>query len=145
MNEAPNPKPQASLFELKGGYPKGCLLPTVTIVFGFAVCAYVARHLCIEGTALDNQSRISGPNAANYYDAQHDYNEGNFDSAASSVGKILARQPNHPGANQLMARIALARGDRAAALDHLRRCLDTSLNREEVTKWISEIESSQSK
>ena len=80
-----------------------------------------------------------------FYDAQRDFSDGSLDSAAASAAKILARQPNHPQANQLMARIELTRGNRKAAFDYLRRSLDSSLNREEVAKWISTLEASQPK
>jgi len=44
-----------------------------------------------------------------------------------------------------MARIELTCGNRKAALDHLRRSLDSSLNRDEVAKWIATLEAAQSK
>jgi tetratricopeptide (TPR) repeat protein len=143
VNEPTNPKPEASIFELKHGYRKGCLLPTVTIVIGVTLCAYAVRHFCIDGTLMDKRNPPTDRDA--YYDARRDYSDGNLESAASQAAKILSKQPNHAEANQLMARIELARGNRERALDHLRRSLDTSLDRAEVEKWIATLEASPSK
>jgi hypothetical protein len=128
---------------LKRGYLRGSLLPAATFTVAFIICAYAVRHFCINGTFLDRQ-RPSGDRDA-YYDARRDYYDGNFDSAATLAFQILTKQPSHAEANQLMARIALARGNRKAALSYLRRSLDTSLDREEVAKWISALETSEPK
>jgi hypothetical protein len=58
---------------------------------------------------------------------------------------VLTKAPKHGPANQLMARIKLTRGDQQSALDCLRRSLDGSLNREEVSKWIAALEAAQQK
>jgi len=138
MDEPIKPKTQEGVFDLKHGYPKGCLLPTLTAVIGIAIASYSVRHFCIEGTMLDNRKPTMDRDI--YYDARRDYYDGNFDTAISQIGKILDKQPNHAEANQLMARIALARGNREQALVYLRRALDSSLDREEISQWISKLE-----
>ena len=144
MNEDPKTsKPNDNAFHLKDGYRKGCLYPTVTIVIGVALCSVALRYFFIRGSMLDTGDKP--PDRDIYLDAQRDFSDGSLDSAAASAAKILARQPNHAHANQLMARIELTRGNRKAALDYLRRSLDSSLNREEVAKWISTLEASQPK
>jgi hypothetical protein len=128
---------------LKRGYLRGTLLPAVTWTAAFIIGVYSLRHFCIEGTIFDTTKAPIDRDV--YYDAQRDYSDGNLAAAASQAARILAKQPNHGPANQLMARIELTRGNRKAALDHLRRSLDTSLNREEIAKWISALEASQLK
>ena len=143
MNDPTNQNPQAGVFELKSGYSKGCLLPTLTIVIGVTLSAYAVRHFCIEDTVFDDSK--SSTNRDTFFDANRDYLDGNLDSAAAQAGNILSKQPNHAEVNQLMARISLARGNRERALEHLRRSLDTSLKRDEVSEWISTLEASQTK
>ena len=126
---------------LSRGYLRGTLFPTATLAAFVVICLYSVRHFCIEGTIFDTTKPPVDRDI--FYDAQRDYSDGNLAAAANQAAKILAKQPNHGPANQLMARIELTRGNRKAALDHLRRSLDTSLNREEVAKWISALESSQ--
>ena len=128
---------------LQRGYLRGHLAPAVTWTAAFIIGCYSLRHFCIEGTIFDTTKAPVDRDV--FYDAQRDYSDGNLAPAASQAAKILAKQPNHGPANQLMARIELTRGNRTAALDFLRRSLDTSLNREEVTKWISSLEASQPK
>ena len=136
-------KPSDNAFHLKDGYRKGCLYPTVTIVIGVALCAIALRYFFVRGSMLDTSDKP--PDRDLFYDAQRDFSDGSLDAAAASAAKILAKQPNHAPANQLMARIELTRGNRKAALDYLQRSLDSSLNREEVAKWISTLEASQPK
>ena len=143
MNGPTTSKPQESIFDLKHGYARGCLYPTVTLVIGVALCAYAVRHFCIDGTLFDNRTPPTDRNA--YYDARRGYYDGNFESAANKAATILSKQPSHAEANQLMARIALARGSRERAIDYLRRSLDTSMDRAEVAKWISTLEAAQPK
>ncbi len=128
---------------LQRGYLRGNLLPAVTGILAFIICVYSLRHFCIEGTVFDTTKAPVDRDI--FYYAQRDYSDGNLAPAASQVAKILEKQPNHGPANQLMAKIELTRGNHKAALDHLRRSLDTSLNRDEVTKWISTLEASQPK
>jgi hypothetical protein len=137
------PKQNGITFQLKDGYRKGCLYPTVTIVIGVALCGIALRYFFIRGSMLDTSEKT--PDRDIFYDAQRDFSDGSLDAAAASASKILVRQPNHAPANQLMARIELTRGNRKAALEYLRRSLDSSLNREEVAKWISTLEESQPK
>ena len=100
------------------------------------------RHFGIKGSLFDTSNKP--PNRDLFSDAQRDFTDGNLDLAIANAAKILAKQPSHAMANQLMARIELTRGNRKAALDFLRRSLDASLNREEVSKWIATLEASQS-
>lgn len=136
-------KPGGNVFHLKEGYRKGCLYPTITIVIGVALCAIALRYFFVRGSMFDTSDKP--PDRDLFYDAQRHFSDGSLDAAATSAAKILAKQPNHAPANQLMARIELTRGNRKAALDYLRRSLDSSLNREEVAKWISSLETSEPK
>lgn len=130
------------VFQLKDGYRKGCLYPTLTIVIGVALSSLAVRHFGIKGSLFDTSNKP--PDRDLFFDAQRDFTDGNLDLAIANAAKILAKQPSHAMANQLMARIELTRGNRKAALDFLRRSLDASLNREEVSKWIATLEASQS-
>ncbi len=112
---------------LRRGYLRGTLLPAATWAAVFVICFYSLRHFCIEGTIFNTTKAPVDRDV--FYDAQRDYSDGNLAPAASQAAKILAKQPNHGPANQLMARIELTRGNRQAALDHLRRSLDTSVCR----------------
>lgn len=123
---------------LRRGFLRGTLFPAVTWTAVFIICVFSFRQFCIRGTIFDTTQAPADRDV--YYDAQRDYNDGNLDAAASQVAKVLAKVPTHGPANQLMARIALARGDRKVAINHLRRSLDGSLNREEIAKWIATLE-----
>jgi len=123
---------------LKRGFLHGTLLPAATWTVVVVICCFSIRHFCIENTIFDTSEAARDSNI--YYDAQRDYNDGNLELAASQLAKVLAKVPSHGPANQLMARIALARGDRKSALSYLHRSLEGSLNREEVAKWISTLE-----
>jgi hypothetical protein len=123
---------------LKRGYLRGHLLPALTWTAAFILGCYSLRHFCIEGTLIDTTKAPVDRDV--FSDANRDYYDGNLTPAASQAAKILAKQPNHSPANLLMARIELARGNRTAALDYLRRAHNSSLNPEKVTKWISSLE-----
>ena len=123
---------------LRRGFLRGTLLPAVTWMLVFIVCAFSLRYFCIRGTVLDTTEDPTDRDV--YYDAQRDYNDGNLDAAAIQVAKVLVKVPTHAPANQLMARIALAHGDRKGAINYLRRSLEGSLNREEITKSIATLE-----
>jgi len=123
---------------LKRGFLRGTLFPAVTWMAVFIICTFSLRHFCIQGTIFDTTEAAADRDV--YYDAQRNYNNGNLDVAANQVAKVLAKVPTHGPANQLMARIALARGDRKGAISSLRRSLNGSLNREEITKWIAGLE-----
>lgn len=123
---------------LQQGYVRRFLLPAVTVTLAFVICAYSLRYFCIKGTIFDTSEAAADRDI--FYDAQRSYNDGNLDLAVNQTEKILAKVPAHAPANQLMARIALARGDRKAAIGYLRRSLDGALDREEVAKWIATLE-----
>ena len=128
---------------LKLGYLRCTLLPAATYAAAFVLGFYALRHFCIEGTIFDTAKAPVDRNV--FYDAQRDYSDGNLDAAATQVAKILAKEPNHGPANQLMARIELTLGNRTAALVCLRRSLETSSRRDKTAKWISTLEASQPK
>ena len=123
---------------LRRGSIRGTLLPAVTWTVAIILCAASIRHFCIRDTIFDTAGSPADRDV--FTDAQRDYYDGNLEAASAQVAKVLAKVPAHGPANQLMARIALARGDRTVAIDYLRRSLPGSVNREEVTKWIGALE-----
>jgi hypothetical protein len=128
---------------LKRGYLRGTLLPILTFTASVVACAFSVRYFCIKDTIFD---RTGAPVDRDvYYDAMRDYADGNLEAAVTQATKILKKEPNHTPANDLMARIERCRGNREAALTHLRRCLTTTLNREKYLKWISALEASEAK
>jgi Tfp pilus assembly protein PilF len=127
----------------KIGFVRGTLSPAVTSVAVFIICAFALRYFCIRGTIFDTSDKPAGRDV--FYDAQRDFNDGNLEAAEREVTTVLVKAPAHGAANQLMARIKLARGDQQSALKYLRRSLDGSLNRDEVAKWIAALEAVQQK
>jgi enoyl-CoA hydratase/carnithine racemase len=147
MNDDQDPPASLRLMEkrldneaarLRRGFVRAHVLPAATWFLVILFGAITVRQFCIQGTFLDatEAAKLHGVS----YDANRDYADGDLDAAAAGAAKILARQPNHALANQLMARIELGRGHREAALACLRRALETSLNRDEVEKWIAGLE-----
>src|SRR5262245_59656819 len=94
---------------LRRGFLRGTLVPAITYTTAFIICVFSFRHFCIRGTIFDTTEAPTDRDI--YYDAQRAYNDGSLDAAASQVAKVIAKVPSHGPANQLMARIALARGD----------------------------------
>ena len=98
---------------LRRGFLRGTLLPVVTYVVAFLLCVLSVKQFCIKGTVFDTTEQPEDRDV--YYDAQRAYNDGNLKQAAGQAAKILVKVPDHGPANQLMARVALARGDRKSA------------------------------
>lgn len=57
MEQSEPTKLKVSIIEIKGGYLKACLLPTVTIMTAVFICAFAVRHFCIEGTLFDRSGK----------------------------------------------------------------------------------------
>jgi len=123
---------------LHRGYLRGTLVPALTGVGMVIAMAYGIRLLCTPGTLFDPKMDpyVRSP----YYNAQLDYLSGELEPAARRTSEILIKLPSHPAANQLMARIELARGNRAAAIKHIRKALETSDDQEKLTRWLAALE-----
>ena len=135
-NEAKRLENEAA--RLKSGFVRGTLLPAVTWTVAVVMCAAALRHFCITGTIFDTTRPPVDRDI--YYDALRSYNDGDLEMAETQISKVVAKVPTHAPANQLLARLALARGDRIKAVVYLKRALQSSLNREEVTQWIAGLE-----
>lgn len=138
----PDAAPKTVGIDLKQGYLRGCLLPSLTVLLVVCAGAYAVRRLCIEGTIFDTRYAVRTRTDL-YFNAQRDFSDGNLTQAALKATEILTQVPNHPQANVLMAKIYLARTNRLGALKHLRQCLDSSLDRDEVQRWIQNLETAQ--
>ena len=126
---------EIQLERLKLGYFRAHLLPSITWAVMACVVLFAFRRLVIDGT-LFGVSDFPGTFSA----ADRNFDNGNFEAAEANLARILKATPNHSQSNQLMAQIALAKGNRAAAIEYLRIAAETALNRETILKWIADLE-----
>ena len=125
---------------LNRGFIKGNLIPVATSAIFTVIPIVVLWYFCIRGTIFDRSGQPGNRDRDMYRDARDYYLDGNLDFAATQAAKILAKQPRHAPANQLMAQIELTRGNRPLAIEYLRHAADGSTNRDEIIQWIQSLE-----
>lgn len=117
------------------GYWRGVLLPAATWLAAFVIGCLALGHWVI---VPFREAKMARPQP--YYAASSYYMEGDLTNAAESLKSILEKNPLASPANILMAKIELSRGKPEAALGHLKKARETTLDRKEIDAWIAALE-----
>ena len=116
-------------------YWRGVLLPAATRLAAFVIGCLVLGHWVI---VPFREAKMDRPQP--YYAASSYYMEGDLTRAAESLKTILEKKPLASPANILMAKIEVSRGKPEAAIGHLKKARETTLDQKEIDAWIAALE-----